>query len=61
LEQRLLAGEDLSWAAFTVLLVLWIWGGQQTRHLAAEPGRHVLSHGSTPSAKTGALLSQLVA
>jgi MarR family transcriptional regulator, organic hydroperoxide resistance regulator len=33
-----LADEDLSWAAFTVLFVLWIWGDQQTRHLAAEAG-----------------------
>ena len=38
LEQQVLAGEDLSWAAFTVLFVLWIWGDQQTRHLAAEAG-----------------------
>ena len=30
--------EDLSWAAFTVLFVLWIWGEQQTRHLAVEAG-----------------------
>ena len=38
LEQQVLADEDLSWAAFTVLFVLWIWGDQQTRHLAAEAG-----------------------
>jgi MarR family transcriptional regulator, organic hydroperoxide resistance regulator len=38
LERTVLAGEDLSWAAFTVLFVLWIWGDQQTRHLAAEAG-----------------------
>ncbi len=38
LERHVLAGEDLSWAAFTVLFVLWIWGDQQTRHLAAEAG-----------------------
>ena len=38
MEQRVLAEEDLSWAAFTVLFVLWIWGDQQTRHLAAEAG-----------------------
>jgi MarR family transcriptional regulator, organic hydroperoxide resistance regulator len=37
-ERDVLAGEDLSWAAFTVLFVLWIWGDQQTRHLAAEAG-----------------------
>jgi MarR family transcriptional regulator, organic hydroperoxide resistance regulator len=38
LERQILAGEDLSWAAFTVLFVLWIWGDQQTRHLADEAG-----------------------
>jgi DNA-binding MarR family transcriptional regulator len=38
MEQRVLDEEDLSWAAFTVLFVLWIWGDQQTRHLAAEAG-----------------------
>ena len=29
LEQKVLADEELSWAAFTVLFVLWIWGDQQ--------------------------------
>lgn len=38
MERTVLAGEDLSWAAFTVLFVLWIWGDQQTRHLAEEAG-----------------------
>ena len=38
MERDVLACEDLSWAAFTVLFVLWIWGEQQTRHLAAEAG-----------------------
>jgi MarR family transcriptional regulator, organic hydroperoxide resistance regulator len=38
MERTVLADEDLSWAAFTVLFVLWIWGDQQTRHLAAEAG-----------------------
>ena len=38
MEQKVLGDEDLSWAAFTVLFVLWIWGDQQTRHLAAEAG-----------------------
>ena len=38
LERKVLADEDLSWAAFTVMFVLWIWGDQQTRHLAAEAG-----------------------
>ncbi|HEY3955550.1 MAG TPA: hypothetical protein VGM53_19430 [Streptosporangiaceae bacterium] len=35
MERDVLADEDLSWAAFTVL---WIWGEQQTRHLAVEAG-----------------------
>jgi len=38
MERQVLADEDLSWAAFTVLFVLWIWGDQQTRHLADEAG-----------------------
>jgi DNA-binding MarR family transcriptional regulator len=38
MERNVLADEDLSWAAFTVLFVLWIWGDQQTRHLASEAG-----------------------
>jgi MarR family transcriptional regulator, organic hydroperoxide resistance regulator len=38
MERKVLADEDLSWAAFTVLFVLWIWGEQQTRHLAVEAG-----------------------
>jgi MarR family transcriptional regulator, organic hydroperoxide resistance regulator len=38
MERHVLAEADLSWAAFTVLFVLWIWGDQQTRHLAAEAG-----------------------
>jgi MarR family transcriptional regulator, organic hydroperoxide resistance regulator len=38
MERTVLADEDLSWAAFTVLFVLWIWGDQQTRHLADEAG-----------------------
>ena len=38
MERKVLANEDLSWAAFTVLFVLWIWGEQQTRDLAAEAG-----------------------
>jgi DNA-binding MarR family transcriptional regulator len=38
MERNVLAEANLSWAAFTVLFVLWIWGDQQTRHLAAEAG-----------------------
>lgn len=38
MEQKVLADYDLSWGAFTVMFVLWIWGDQETRHLAAEAG-----------------------
>lgn len=38
MEQKVLCDYDLSWGAFTVLFVLWIWGDQETRHLAAEAG-----------------------
>jgi DNA-binding MarR family transcriptional regulator len=38
MERSLLADYDLSWVAFTVLWVLWIWGNQETGHVAAEAG-----------------------
>ncbi len=38
MEQKILADYDLSWGAFTVMFVLWIWGEQQARDLAAEAG-----------------------
>ena len=38
LERDVLAAENLSWGAFTVLFVLWIWGDQQTSYLATETG-----------------------
>lgn len=38
LEQKVLSDENLSWAAFTVLWVLWIWGEQETGQVAAEAG-----------------------
>jgi MarR family transcriptional regulator, organic hydroperoxide resistance regulator len=38
MEQKVLCDYELSWGAFTVLFVLWIWGDQETRHLAAEAG-----------------------
>ena len=38
MEQKVLAEDDLSWAAFTVLFVLWIWGDQQLdRSITAWP------------------------
>lgn len=38
LERTALARVDLSFSAFTVLWVLWVWGEQESRHLAAEAG-----------------------
>ena len=38
MEQRVLAGYGLSWSAFTVMWVLWIWGEQETGQVAAETG-----------------------
>ncbi len=38
MERTVLAEYDLSWVAFTVLWVLWIWGKQETAHVAQEAG-----------------------
>ncbi|HVB70013.1 MAG TPA: MarR family transcriptional regulator [Acidimicrobiales bacterium] len=38
MEREVLSAYDLSWVAFTVLWVLWIWGSQETGHVAAEAG-----------------------
>jgi MarR family transcriptional regulator, organic hydroperoxide resistance regulator len=38
LERTVLARVDLSFSAFTVLWVLWVWGEQESRHVAAEAG-----------------------
>jgi DNA-binding MarR family transcriptional regulator len=38
MERAVLSDYDLSWVAFTVLWVLWIWGEQETGHVAAETG-----------------------
>ncbi len=38
MERSVLADYDLSWAAFTVLWVLWIWGDQETGLVAREAG-----------------------
>lgn len=37
-EREVLAGDSLSWTGFTALFVLWVWGPQETRHLAEECG-----------------------
>jgi DNA-binding MarR family transcriptional regulator len=38
MERTVLAEYELSWVAFTVLWVLWIWGVQETGHVASEAG-----------------------
>ena len=38
MERTVLAEYNLSWVAFTVLWVLWIWGDQETGHVAEEAG-----------------------
>lgn len=38
MERTVLAEYELSWVAFTVLWVLWIWGTQETGHVAEEAG-----------------------
>lgn len=38
MERTVLSDYDLSWVAFTVLWVLWIWGDQETGHVAEEAG-----------------------
>ena len=38
MERTVLDEYELSWVAFTVLWVLWIWGTQETAHVASEAG-----------------------
>ena len=38
MERTVLTRPDLSFTAFTVLWVLWIWGEQEARHVADESG-----------------------
>lgn len=38
LENTVLRGSDLTWTAFVVLWVIWIWGESETRHVAEEAG-----------------------
>src|SRR5262245_19733814 len=38
MERTVLSKADLSFTAFVVLWVLWIWGEQEARHVAAESG-----------------------
>ena len=37
-EREVLGADGLSWTGFTALFVLWVWGPQETRHLAEECG-----------------------
>lgn len=36
LENSVLRGSGLTWTAFVVLWVVWIWGESETRHVAEE-------------------------
>ncbi|HET7900212.1 MAG TPA: MarR family winged helix-turn-helix transcriptional regulator [Candidatus Nanopelagicales bacterium] len=38
LERTVLAPYDLTWTAWTVLWVVWVWGDIETRHVAEEAG-----------------------
>src|SRR5437763_12872636 len=38
MEAEVLSGERLSWTAFTVMWVLWVWGEVESRELAAAAG-----------------------
>ncbi|MGW0576620.1 MarR family winged helix-turn-helix transcriptional regulator [Streptomyces sp. NPDC002920] len=38
LENSVLRGADLTWTAFVVLWVVWIWGETETRHVAEQAG-----------------------
>jgi DNA-binding MarR family transcriptional regulator len=38
LENSVLRGSDLTWTAFVVLWVVWVWGETETRHVAEEAG-----------------------
>ena len=38
MEREVLGAAGLSWTSFTALFVLWVWGPQETRHLAQECG-----------------------
>ncbi|MFM9607415.1 MarR family transcriptional regulator [Streptomyces sp. V2] len=38
LENSVLRESDLTWTAFVVLWVVWVWGESETRHVAEESG-----------------------
>ena len=38
LENSVLRHADLTWTAFVVLWVVWVWGESETRHVAEEAG-----------------------
>jgi MarR family transcriptional regulator, organic hydroperoxide resistance regulator len=38
MERHVLGRDGISWTGFVVLWVLWVWGEQESRHLAVECG-----------------------
>jgi MarR family transcriptional regulator, organic hydroperoxide resistance regulator len=38
MEREVLGPDQLSWTGFTSLFVLWVWGDQESRHLAEQCG-----------------------
>jgi MarR family transcriptional regulator, organic hydroperoxide resistance regulator len=38
MEREVLRPDQLSWTGFTALFVLWVWGDQESRHLAEQCG-----------------------
>ncbi len=38
MERHVLGPDQLSWTGFTALFVLWVWGEQESRHLAEQCG-----------------------
>ena len=36
MEREVLGPDQLSWTGFTALFVLWVWGDQESRHLAEQ-------------------------
>lgn len=58
MERSVLGPADLSFTAFTVLWVLWIWGEQEARHVAEESG---ISRGTLTGVVTTLEARQLVA
>jgi DNA-binding MarR family transcriptional regulator len=58
MERTVLGPADLSFTAFTVLWVLWVWGEQEARHVAEESG---ISRGTLTGVVTTLEARKLVA